>query len=46
VLIYVTPHLWEPGMTPPLEAPKGFEHYPTFGEPGSDDTGVHLDREP
>jgi hypothetical protein len=31
VLVYVTPHLWEPGLNVPLETPKGFELYPPSG---------------
>lgn len=31
VLIYVTPHLWEPGLDLPLEAPGELEIYPASG---------------
>ena len=31
VLVYVTPHLWEPGLNLPLATPREFELYPASG---------------
>jgi type II secretory pathway component GspD/PulD (secretin) len=31
VLVYVTPHLWEPGLYLPLQTPEEFELYPVSG---------------
>ena len=38
VLIYVTPHIWEPGLDLPLDASGEFELYPA--------SGVSLEEEP
>jgi Bacterial type II and III secretion system protein/Bacterial type II/III secretion system short domain len=46
VLIYVTPHLWEPGMSLPLQSPKDFELYPPSGNPVGDEAGARPDRAP
>jgi type II secretory pathway component GspD/PulD (secretin) len=37
VLVYVTPHLWEPGLQLPLETPEDFELYPVSGIHESED---------
>lgn len=37
VLVYVTPHLWEPGLNLPLETPREFELYPVSGVHGGED---------
>lgn len=37
VLIYVTPHIWKPGLDLPLEATGEFELYPASGVPPEED---------